>query len=426
MIIAGGGMGQLGRALAARVRESGVEVHRGLTVVDLLLASGCVAGAICLTESGQAIEFAAGAVVLATGGVGRLYPVTSNPAFMTGDGYACGYRAGARLRDMEFVQFTPAGLVQPDLLRGWSINHELLAQPGVRILDRSLEEIAAPGRAVTEELPFRLALIYQMHNAIQGGRGIPDGGLHLDLRNVPADTVAQFSPGLVPALAAAGLDPAHDLLKVAPEVHFFVGGLEVDENGHTSVPGLFAVGEVAGGCHGANRLTHNAFPEAIVFAPRAGTAAARHARKQPPSATHRASASARLRCTASSELRCALQHLMLRAAGPVRTAAGLADALTALRELRGSATCDSAKDPGGQLEALAMQNLLDVAELVLVSALRREETRGSHFREDRPTRNDHRWLVNQVIEHADEGPRLAEVPVELVHLAPENSDGGGL
>jgi succinate dehydrogenase/fumarate reductase flavoprotein subunit len=343
---------------------------------------------------------------------------------MTGDGYACGYRAGARLRDMEFVQFTPAGLMQPDSLRGWSINHELLAQPGVRILDRCLGEIAAPGLPVTEELPFRLALIRQMQGAIQGGRGTRDGGLHLDLRDVAADAVGRFAPGLVPALAAAGLDPARDLLEVAPEVHFFMGGLEVDENGHTSIPGLFAVGEVAGGCHGANRLTHNAFPEAIVFAPRAGTAAARHTRKHPPSAIHRASVSAGPQCTASPELRRALQHLTLRAAGPVRTAAGLADALTALRELRGSAAGDPAQDPGEQLEALATRNLLDVAELVLVSARRREETRGSHFREDRPTRDDRRWLVNQVIDRAGESPRLVEAPVELVHFAPERPEKG--
>jgi succinate dehydrogenase/fumarate reductase flavoprotein subunit len=134
--------------------------------------------------------------------------------------------------------------------------------------------------------------------------------------------------------------------------------------------------------------------------------------------------SAGLQRTASPELRRALQHLMLRAAGPVRTAAGLADALTALRELRGSAAGDPAEDPGGQLEALATQNLLDVAELVLVSALRREETRGSHFREDRPTRDDGRWLVNQVIDRAGEGPRLVEAPVELVHLVPERPEKG--
>jgi len=419
VMVAGGRMGELGRVLADRVKESGVEVHRALTLADLLVADGRAVGAACLAEDGQRVDLYAEAVVLATGGLGQLYPVTSNPVYMTGDGYACGYRAGARLRDMEFVQFTPAGLVHPESLHGLSINHELLAHPGVRVLDGRRELVSVPGKGMAHDLAFRLELIRLFHREIQSGRATPHGGLYLDLREVTAEEVSRLSPALWDALVAQGIDPSREILEVAPEVHFFMGGLQVNEIGETSLPGLFAVGEAAGGCHGANRLTHNAFPEVIVFAPRAGKAAGECSlhmagRKSPEPAPL-----AEWGWPAAPDLRRELQAMMLAAAGPMRSAEGLASGIAKLQELRSAASGKPTGDPEDLLAALATRNLFQVAELVLLSALRRDESRGSHFREDYPARNDARWLVNLVVERGPEGPRIREKPTDLSYLTPE-------
>ncbi|MCL4532332.1 MAG: FAD-binding protein, partial [Actinobacteria bacterium] len=398
---------------------SGVEVHRGLTLAEVLVAEGRAVGAACVAEDGRQVDVRAGAVVLATGGLGRLYPMTSNPTFMTGDGYAAGYRAGARLRDMEFVQFTPSGLAWPDELRGFHVNHELLAHPLVRVLNAREEQLAVMGPQVVRDLGFRLDLIRLFHREILDGRGTPHGGLYLDLRDVPRDEAGRLSPALWEAVLEAGIHPARELLEVAPEVHFFMGGFDVDEMGETSLPGLFAVGETAGGCHGANRLTHNAFPEVIVFAPRAGRAAGEQAVHLPERALPEPDPQRLWRWPEATDLREELRSTVLRAAGPIRSATSLSLGLARLVELRSALWERKPGEEDDPVAGLATRNLFDVAELVLRAAQARKESRGSHFREDRPVRDDARWLVNLLVEQGSEGPVLQERPVELPYLRPE-------
>ncbi len=421
VMLSGGRMTGLGRVLADRVKESGVEVHRGLTLADVLVADGRAAGAACLAEDGQRVDLYAGAVVLATGGLGQLYPVTSNPGYMTGDGYACGYRAGARLRDLEFVQFTPAGLVHPESLHGLSINHELLAHPGARVLNGRQDLVCVPGERIAHDLAFRLELIRRLHQEIQGGYATPHGGLYLDLREVTAEEVRRLSPALGGALVAQGIDPSRELLEVAPEVHFFMGGLQVDEMAETSLPGLFAVGEAAGGCHGANRLTHNAFPEVIVFAPRAGKAAGECSLRMAGRKSPEPAPLAEWGWPEGLGLRRELQAMMLAAAGPARSAKGLASGLASLQALRAAASGNPIGGPAELLAALATRNLIQVAELVLHSALTREESRGSHCREDHPARDDARWLVTLIVERGPEGPRLREQATDPSYLKPDTA-----
>lgn len=421
VMVAGGRMGELGRVLADRVKESGVEVHRGLTLIDVLVADGRAVGAACCAEDGRRVDFTADAVVLATGGLGRLYPVTSNPVFMTGDGYASGYRAGARLRDMEFVQFTPAGLVFPESLRGLSINHELLAHPGVRVLNGRRDLVCVPGEGAVSDLASRLELIRLFHREGHSGCATTHGGLYLDLRAVRVEEVGRLAPGLGEALAAVGIDSAREPLEFAPEVHFFMGGLEVDERGETSIPGLFAVGETAGCCHGANRLTHNAFPEVIVFAPRAGTSAGERSLRLGGRPPPEASPPTDEPWSASPDLRRELQALMLAAAGPSRTAEGLVSGLARLQVLRATACETRTGDQEDILSGLGTRNLFQVAELVLRSALHREESRGSHFRMDHPARDDVRWLVNLVAERGPDGPCIRERPAKLLYFHPESA-----
>ncbi len=421
VMVAGGRMGSMTQVLANKVKASGVEVHRGLTLTDVLVAEEEAVGASCVLEDGQQVEFHADAVILATGGLGQLYPVTSNPPFMTGDGCACGYRAGAHLQDMEFVQFTPAGVVFPDSMRGLSVNHELLAHPGVRIQDGRRHLIRVPGDGALRDLAFRLDLIRLFHRAILSGRGTSHGGLYLELCDVPDEAIRRLSPALSDAMERGSIRDAHQPLEIAPEVHFFMGGLEVNEAGETSVPGLYAVGETAGGCHGANRLTHNAFPEVIVFAPRAGKAAGERALsregRRPPEPARLTSPG----WSPAPDLRRTLQAMMLAAAGPIRTAGDLHAGIAKLQELRATTEGKGRADEGDPLEAHAVRNLMQVAELVLRSALRREESRGSHYREDHPTRRDPRWLINLVVERGPGGPQILEKPVDLSYLRPETA-----
>jgi succinate dehydrogenase/fumarate reductase flavoprotein subunit len=411
-----GDMGQLLRALGTRVRESGVEVLRGLTLAEVLVADGRAAGALCFGEDGRRLVVQASATILATGGFGRLYPVTSNPPFATGDGHTCGYRAGARLRDMEFIQFTPAGLLGPAALRGWSINHELLWHPAARIRDHRGEARSDFGPERAGDLVHRLEAIRLLHRET---RRVAGAAVRLDLRDVPRADVDRVDPALAEALATCGMDLARDLLEIAPEAHFSMGGLDVDEWGATSLPGLFAVGEAAGGCHGANRLTHNAFPEVIVFAPRAGQAAGERARSMAGVQEAQPAAGADLECIPAPGVREALQEGMLVAAGPIRSDEGLEAGLAALQTLRSRTVETASGEPGELLAGLATRNLLDLAEIVLRAALRRTESRGAHFREDHPQPDDRRWLVSQLAEHGADGPQFVERRVGLSHLHPE-------
>ncbi|MHB1413697.1 MAG: FAD-binding protein [Chloroflexota bacterium] len=418
----GARMGQLLKVLTQRVKESACEVRVGLSLVDILVDEGRARGVTCLSKDGSRVDILATSVILATGGLGQLYPVTSNPPFATGDGYACAYRAGARLRDMEFVQFTPAGLIYPENLRGRSVSHDLLALPQARVFNGRMEDLTSLGPGAARDMTFRLDLIRRFHREIHEGHATPHGGVYLDVREVSREQAAGLAPGLWEALANAGVDAGNDLLEIAPEVHFFMGGVEVDESGQSTLPGLFVVGEVAGGCHGANRLTHNAFPETIVYAPRAGRAAGERSPglRGDRAPTSLATGTADFRPWSSAlDLRERLRATMLSAAGPRRTEEGLSAGLATLHDLREAWSERRATDPHDLLAGLSTRNLFLVAEMILRSAQFRQETRGSHYRVDRPDRDDREWLVNTFVTKGPSEPNLQVRPVELAYLRPE-------
>lgn len=417
VMLPGARMGQLGRALGQRVKESGAEILYGLTLVDIAVASGRATGIACLAANGQRVDISAGAVILATGGLGRLYPVTSNPPFMTGDGFACAYRAGARLLDMEFVQFTPAGLASPPALRGFSVNHALLARPEVRLLGEQGQPLSVPGSLAERDMAFRLNLIRLVHHQCVAEDGAA-GAAWMDLRALEPEMVERLAPGLYHALQAHSLDTRTDLIEVAPEAHYFMGGIEVDLDGQTTLPGLYAVGEVASGFHGANRLTHNAFPEVITLSPRAGAAAGRAALQSEHISWRKPASLERWDWPPAPEMEERLRDLMLRAAGPVRGARAIASALGSLAPMCRELRRRKAERTESLTAGLTIRNMCLVAELVLRCALRRQESRGSHFREDFPYRNDARWLCNITVEAGWDGPLLRERPVDLAYLQP--------
>jgi succinate dehydrogenase / fumarate reductase, flavoprotein subunit len=304
---------ELLRTMQNRATGLGVDLYCECAIVELLTQDGRpggrIAGALgCRRDSGEAIVFSAGAVVLATGGIGKAYAFTSNFQDATGDGHALANRAGADLVDMEFVQFHPTGMVAPESARGLLVAESirnlggvLLNAAGERFMFRYVPEsyraeiaetaeeadrwYADPSGRMPPELLPRDQVSRAMESEIQAGRGTPNGGVILDIASRrPADTIRKALPHMYRQfLDLADVDIGTRVMEVAPTCHYMMGGVRVDaDTCAASVEGLFAAGETAGGLHGANRLNGNGISELIVFGRRAGQAAARLARDAGP------------------------------------------------------------------------------------------------------------------------------------------------
>ncbi len=460
---------ELLRVMQVRLAERGVDLYPECSIVELLTDSGRVTGAFGYRrESGVPLTFAAPAVLLATGGIGKAYAFTSNFYDSTGDGHALAHRAGAELIDMEFVQFHPTGMVAPESARGLLVAESirnfggvLLNASGERFMFRYVPdsyraEIAETAQEADRwyanprdarrppELLPRDEVSRAMESEIRSGRGTPNGGVILDIASRrPAEYIRRALPHMYRQfLDLADVDIGTQAMEVAPTCHYMMGGVRVDPDScAATVEGLFAAGETAGGLHGANRLNGNGISELIVFGHRAGEAAARHARQArksspDPEQVARADRVARAPLGRESgenphQLQRELQQLMQGAAALVRTEAGLAQALRGIEALAGraeriAAPGGSAANPAWQC-ALDMRSLLTVAEAVVRSALERRETRGAHVREDHPAANPALSRANVVIPGGPGAlaPTLvprAEPPEDLRHLAFEAAE----
>ncbi len=381
---------EIGRALLAHARTHPRICFREWTcLADLQMGEdGAVTGVRLLTADGADDRVEARAVLLASGGAGQVYSDTTNPAVATGDGIAAAWRAGAVVEDIEFFQFHPTALSLPGVARfllSEALRGEgavLLNHRGERFMERyhPLLELAprdVVARAITRE-------------------GMSDAGaaqpVYLDMRHVAAAglDLAERFPGISAFLARHGLALDRDAIPVRPAAHYLMGGVATDVDGRTSLPGLYAAGEVAcTGVHGANRLASNSLLEGLVFGARAAEAMLGYT---PVSAEGRAEpiASASRGATGSAGPGDAalprLRALMWREAGLLRDAAGLERAAEALREIAPEAL---AAAPGRG--ALEFANLHAVATLIVRAALAREESRGAHFRSDYPVRDDARF-----------------------------------
>jgi L-aspartate oxidase len=387
---------EIERALVDAVRRTAVVIHEETFVVDLLLAEGRCVGVSCLTRDGAPHEVRARHVLLAAGGAGQVYSVTTNPPAATGDGVAMALRAGAAVGDVEFFQFHPTALHHPSTPR--PLLTEALRGHGAKLRDSSGE------RFVDELLPRDVvsrAILSTM---------LAEGSDHvwLDCRELP-HFEARF-PTIAASLAAAGLDASVDLLPVSPAAHHLCGGVLTDLDGATSIPGLWAAGEVAcTGVHGANRLASNSLLEGMVFAPRAVEAIV--AAKDGPSATgvmkallepdgqaddpfaigvdriaveaptgHSRGDASAAASSGTDELRARLQSTMMADAGVMRSEESLQAATDALTGLAEAASGRSS----GSLAAAELENLLLMARTMVASALARQESRGTHQRIDFP------------------------------------------
>jgi len=450
--------------------EAMIRVFAETTITDLLLEKGNpgrpgtprrLAGAFgYFRDTGRFALFQAPAVVLATGGIGKTYKVTSNSWEYTGDGHALALRAGATLLNMEFVQLHPTGMVWPPSVRGLLVTESVRGDGGVlrnsegkRFMFNYVPDVFRPQYAETEEeadrwytdpdhnrrppelLP-RDEVARSINAEVKAGRGSPHGGVFLDVSTrLPAEEILRRLPSMHHQfLELADVDITKEPMEVGPTAHYVMGGVEVDpDTGAALVPGLFAVGEVSGGMHGSNRLGGNSLSDLLVFGRRAGLGAARYAstlKAYPavPEAALAAAAAAALKPLqrAAGESPYAihgeLQMIMNDLVGLIRREAEMKTALVELDKLRARAAQVSAPggrayNPGWHL-ALDLRNMLTVAECVAQSALERQESRGGHTRDDYPAMSPEWRKVNLVCSLDAEG----DVTLRRQPLVPMRTD----
>jgi succinate dehydrogenase/fumarate reductase flavoprotein subunit len=392
------------RALRGEVAQrDGIRRASGLAVVDVVTRDGAVTGAVGFdVESGETVIIEAPTVILAGGGLTRLYSRNSASLNMGGDAYAMALRAGAALIDMEFVQFFPIGHLAPRLVGMDPIMWDPFRYKlGGLLLNGNMEPFIekygeADGKTYTVK---RDVASYAIIKEVEAGRGSPHGGVWLSFQHIPADELkAAFGP-VIGKLAKNNIDLTKDAIEVSPIAHYHMGGIEVDAEMRTSVSGLYAAGEAVGGANGANRLSGNAIPEAFVFGERAGRFAASHQGSRAGISEAEAEAvfdEARPVMTAKKPpdggaggVMRDLQKIMWEEVGLIRTTAGIASALAKIRDMRANVLPSIAIEADAPFNQ-ALQDWFDLrngllcAESVALSASNRKESRGAHQMEDIP------------------------------------------
>ncbi|MBI4477331.1 MAG: fumarate reductase (quinol) flavoprotein subunit [Acidobacteria bacterium] len=415
-------------------------------VTRLLVDDGRVQGVIAIDlKSGKVEAITACAVILCTGGCGRVFSFTTNAAIKNGDGMALAYRAGAPLKDMEFVQYHPTGLPFTGILITEAARAEggyLINKDGYRYLqDYDLGKPQPHPVLRTMELGPRDRLSQAFMKELEKGRTIetPHGHVvHLDLRHLGNKKINAKIPFVRElCMKYQNLDPVKDLIPVRPVVHYMMGGIHTDINGATPLPGLYAAGEAA--CvsiNGANRLGSNSLPELLVFGARAGRAAAEYASRgfdiSPCVIAQKTDEHRRLEHDllnkngreSIADLRDAMQKTMEQSAGIYRSGASLRDGVQTLRRLQERYADISIEDRSRtfnteRVAAVELAFMLDVAEAIVNTALRREESRGAHQRTDFPKRDDQRFLAHSLsYRKADSSSQVEYLPVTITRWPP--------
>jgi succinate dehydrogenase / fumarate reductase flavoprotein subunit len=419
--------------------ESHLKVFAELTITDILKENGKISGAYGYwRESGSEVLFEAPAVVIATGGVGKTFKITSNSWEGTGDGHALALKAGANLVDMEFLQFHPTGMVWPPSVRGILVTESVRGEGGVltnnkgeRFMFKYIPDVFKDKYADNEaeadrwyldqdnnrrppELLPRDEVARAINSEVKAGRGTEHGGVFLDVsKRIPADVIKKRLPSMWHQFyELAGVDITKEAMEVGPTCHYVMGGVEVepDNAAAVGVPGLFAAGEVAGGMHGSNRLGGNSLSDLLVFGRRAGMGAVEYVKNNganPVSDASVKTAAARIEAPFSREggensysLHAELQEVTHNLVGIIRTGAEIEEAIVKIADIRKRSASVSVAggrkfNPGFHL-AFDLDNMLLVAESTAKSALRREESRGGHTRDDFPGMNSTWRQVNHI------------------------------
>ncbi len=453
--------------------HSGMEVHMECTVLTLLVDSGRIAGAFGYDrEKGHFILWKANAVVIATGGIGRAFKITSNSWEYTGDGHALAYRAGAELLDMEFVQFHPTGMVWPISVRGILVTEGVRGEGGVlrnsegkRFMFDDIPPLYKDQTADSEEEGWKYTqgdknarrppeLLTRDHVArcinreVKAGRGSPHGGVFLDIawigQRLPKaeEHIKRKLPSMYHQFKQlADIDITKEPMEVGPTTHYMMGGIRVDGDTQMSTfPGLFAAGEAAAGLHGANRLGGNSLSDLIVFGRRAGQFAAEFGKQAGPSAVDEVQIESAVRGALAPfehgaegenpyQIQYSLQNSMQDLVGIVRTEGEMQQALECIAELRTKAS--RAGTPGnrqynnGWHTSMDLDNMMIVSEAITRAALLRKESRGAQFREDYPEKDPDWGQHNIAIRRGGDGEMVVEkrpvrpMPDELKNIVEE-------
>ena len=440
--------------------HQGITVFAETTVVNLLLDGGRCVGAFGYDrEKGRFMVFHAKAVVLATGGIGRSFRVTSNSWEYTADGQALAYQAGASMLDMEFVQFHPTGMVWPPSVKGILVTEGVRGEGGVlknkdgkRFMFDDIPENYRPQTADTPDEGWRYTqgdksarrppeLLTRDHVArcinreVKAGRGSPHGGVFLDIawikEKLPnsVEHIKKKLPSMYHQFKQlADLDITQEPMEVGPTTHYMMGGIQVDaESQMSSVAGLFAAGECAAGLHGANRLGGNSLSDLLVFGKRAGEYAAKFAKSNGAGRVNSADVDAAAEAalapfergsagenpfTVQSELQDIMQNLV----GIVRTESEMQEALGKINALRARAAkagiTGNIEYNTGWHTALDLENMLSISEMIAIAALERKESRGGHFRDDYPEKSAEWAKYNLRITKGSDGrPSIERMPV---------------
>jgi succinate dehydrogenase / fumarate reductase flavoprotein subunit len=442
--------------------HTGMEVHMECTVLSLLLDGGRIAGACGYDrEKGRFQLWEAKAVVMATGGIGRAFKVTSNSWEYTGDGLALAYRAGAELQDMEFVQFHPTGMVWPISVAGILVTEGVRGEGGVlrnsegrRFMFDDIPDLYKEQTADTEEEGWRYTqgdknarrppeLLTRDHVArcinreVKAGRGSPHGGVFLDIswikERIPKS--GEYIKRKLPSMyhqfkQLADLDITKEPMEVGPTTHYMMGGIRVDGDSQMStVPGLFAAGEAAAGLHGANRLGGNSLSDLVVFGKRAGRFAAEFAKANGPATINESELQATAKAALAPfdrgpagenpyQIQYDLQETMQDLVGIVRVESEMQQAIEAIEQLRTRAEragiTGNREYNNGWHTAIDIGNMMAVSEAITRAALLRKESRGAQFREDFPGKDAEWGKYNIVLRRGADG----EMHVEKRALTP--------
>jgi len=389
------------RAVIAHTQSlSHVRIWENTFTLDLLTHEGIARGAIVATRHGEKMLVWARQTILATGGCGQIYRESTNPLVATGDGHAMAYRAGAQLRDMEFVQFHPTVLYIAGGSR--SLITEAVRGEGGRLVDKEGFRFMPSYDPRAELAPRDIvsqAIVTQMEKTRHSC-------VYLDVTHLdPAFVLARF-PGIAAACKQFGIDITRDKIPVRPGAHYMIGGVTVDLAGQTSVPGLWAAGEVSSsGLHGANRLASNSLLEGLVYGAHAGAAASAAAMRTPGDYRVYPLANPVVAPPAEpldlADIRNSLKAVMWRACGVRRGGQELAEALEAVDQWRRYVLARQFDD----IEGWELQNMLTLARVMIQAALVREESRGVHLRTDFPRLDDARWNKHLWFERTDAAER---------------------
>ena len=391
---------ELLNALKEEIIRRDIECIEEVMITSLVTDDDQVIGATGLNlKDSSLIYFKAKSVILASGGAGQLYPVTSNTFQKNGDGYAIAYKAGAQLVDMEQIQFHPTGMIAPESKKGVLVT-EAVRTEGGKLMNKDGERFMSKYAPEKMELATRDVVARSIYQEIIEGRGTKNGGVYLDISHLDDDYIDEKLETMVLQFENVGVDIKHGPIEVAPTAHHFMGGLKIKEDASTSLKNLFGAGEVCGGVHGANRLGGNALADTQVFGKIAGVSASQASKdcelkvndEQVEKEASRIESLIKEGSIKPKEFKNNIKNLMWEKVAIVRDEKTLNEALAELQQMQKDLDKMDVKDTSQYnsdlVTALEVINMIEICILTVKSAILRRESRGAHFRSDFPESKD--------------------------------------